>query len=83
MKKVWLLEGWHKRKGSEAWSLDEIAELIAQAITIGEEQAIEEIVQLIDARTYDSETGQCLSWVADASNVERGELIALIRGEEF
>ena len=40
MQKVWLLEGWHERKKSEAWSLDEIAELIAEAARIGEDKAL-------------------------------------------
>ena len=40
MDKAELLQRWHERKGSEAWSLDEIAELIAEAARIGEDKAL-------------------------------------------
>lgn len=48
--KAQLLKDWHEKKGSEPWSLDDIAQLIARAASIGEDtfdsDAFDDIMQI-------------------------------------
>lgn len=34
-----LLKEWHERKGDEPWTIDDIAELIIEAYTLGQEES--------------------------------------------
>ena len=52
-------------------------------VQIGQGMERRRIADLIREKTYDSEASHSLSWIMDASNVERDELISLIEGKDF
>lgn len=65
MNKTELLQQWHERKGSEPWTVEEIAELIADAShvgeTIGKKFERERIVELLKVEVSEwlSHDGVC------------------------
>jgi hypothetical protein len=54
--KAQLLKEWHERKGNEPWTLEEIAELIADASWLGEQAAEERIREVLQAEADHSST---------------------------
>ena len=79
MNKVLLVEKWTKKKGSEPWLIEDIAELIVDASNIGEEigerYERERIIEVLEENLYDDDDCGCqgCSWVRT--------VFALIKGE--
>lgn len=86
-----LLKEWHERKGNEPWTLEEIAELIADASWLSEQATEERIIKLLEehaeqefADNYARDDGTyhedvcnlCAKWNG------LGVAIALIKGEQ-
>lgn len=63
MSKPDLLEQWHKRKGSESWSIDDITELIVEASNIGEEIGERYERERIIALLKDDDTLHDIWWI--------------------
>ena len=72
---------------SDEWSPWGIGTMEHSAYVSGIEVGVaferKRIANLIREKTYDSAAGHSLSWIMDASNVERDELVALVEGKDF
>jgi tellurite resistance protein len=52
-----LLKEWFEYKGSEPWSVGDVAELIAEASSLGEDIERERIINILESLTYIDEAG--------------------------
>lgn len=85
--KAQLLKDWHERKGNNSWTLEEIAEIIADSLQLGEETSEERIIKLLEdaqittVEIPDPVTFEPKEIKVRCEAVRADLLIALIKGE--